>query len=455
MTTERPPFDGDPAPGWPSLAARRRSALWRIHFWAALIASPFALSATLTGLLYLFTPQIEHVLYAHLDHVRPRHVAQPLDAAVDAARRAVPGATVQAVVPAWRPDDSVKVFLAPTVTWPEANRSMPAMAMPMPAPFGPGAAAEPLVVYVDPYTDAVLGTQAEHARFSMWSRKLHSSLLQGDRWRWMIELGASWLMVMLLTGIYLWWPRNGRPGMPQAGARGRLAWSQWHGFLGVALGILTLAMLTTGLTWSKYAGAQVRLVRDALGQQPPRPPRGLVSTVAADGTRLSWQAAADAVRRLSPDIALRLAPPRGPAGTWQVSNYDQTRPYRRVQLVMDAYSGKPLFRAEWQDLPPFAKATGIGIPFHRGELSWWNKVLLFLFGTGVLFSLVSGWVMFFRRRRTGASGWPPLLPGAWRALPPGVWIAAIMLCAIMPLLALSAPIVAAWEGWRYVRARGT
>ena len=55
-----------------ALLQQRRSALWRIHFWAALLASPFALAAALTGLLYVFTPQIEHRLYAHLDQVTPQ-----------------------------------------------------------------------------------------------------------------------------------------------------------------------------------------------------------------------------------------------------------------------------------------------------------------------------------------------------------------------------------------------
>jgi hypothetical protein len=66
----------------PSLSARRRSLFWRIHFWAALIASPFVLVATLTGLLYVFTPQIEARLYGHLEHVTPAGSMLPLDAAV-------------------------------------------------------------------------------------------------------------------------------------------------------------------------------------------------------------------------------------------------------------------------------------------------------------------------------------------------------------------------------------
>ena len=69
-----------------SLTARRRSLFWRIHFWAALIASPFALVATLTGLLYIFTPQIEAHLYGRLERVAPQGTRLPLDAAVAAAR---------------------------------------------------------------------------------------------------------------------------------------------------------------------------------------------------------------------------------------------------------------------------------------------------------------------------------------------------------------------------------
>ena len=71
-------------------AAKRRCAWWRIHFWAALLASPLALAAALTGLLYVFTPQIEHHLYAHLDEVVPQAQMRSLDEAFNAAQTAVP-----------------------------------------------------------------------------------------------------------------------------------------------------------------------------------------------------------------------------------------------------------------------------------------------------------------------------------------------------------------------------
>jgi uncharacterized iron-regulated membrane protein len=443
----------------PSLAARRRSLFWRIHFWSALIASPFALVAALTGILYIFTPQVEQILYAHLDRVQPAGIAHSLDETIDAARSAVPaGSTLRFVVPALHPTDSVKVFL--TLPEPGAmdmsdDEHAAHRGMTMPMTMKKNSPAYMQTVYVNPYTDAVLGMHADNERFGAWSKKLHSSLLQGDSWRWMIELAASWLMVMLLTGVYLWWPRGNQNGLPQKHAKGRNAWSQWHSFIGVILCAMSFVMLTTGLTWSKYAGNQVRSARDAVGQKSPQAPSNLISTPVEGKAPMNWQQMADAARRQSPDIALRMVAPRAPSGVWRVTNYDLTQPTKRIDLVLDAYSGQALFRSDWNDQTAFGKATGIGIPFHRGEFGWWNQLLLLIFGVGIVFSLVSGWIMFFKRRKAGTSGLPKLLPGAWRSTPIGAWIAAAIMFVAMPLLAISAALIVALEVVLHVRLSRT
>ena len=429
-----------------SMGAQRRSLFWRIHFWAALIASPFVLVATLSGLLYIFTPQIEAQLYGQLERVAPQGARLPLDAAVAAARRAAPaGLEVQAVVPPARAEDAVRVSFdrpAPGASA-HAGHGQPA------ASPRPGQGAGRITVFVDPYRGQVLGSQREQERFSEWARRLHSRLLQGDGWRWMIELGASWMLVMLLTGVYLWWPRPGQPGMPRAGRRGRAGWRQWHAFLGVLLGVLSLAMVLTGITWSRYAGENVRALRDWAGQASPQVPGGLHSM--PQGAPLNWQQAWDRTRTLVPDTPPQLTPPRGPHGVWRASSADRRHPGNRFDLVLNAYDGQVLYHAGWARQTAFGKASAVGIPFHRGELGVWNQVLLFLFAASVLFSLVSGWVMFFKRRRAGLPGLPKLLPGAWRATPPAAVLLGLALCALMPLLAQSAAVVLAIEaalGWR-------
>lgn len=97
---------------------------------------------------------------------------------------------------------------------------------------------------------------------------------------------------------------------------------------------------------------------------------------------------------------------------------DRTSPTRRFDLVLDAYDGRVLHRAGWSQQTAFGKATAVGIPFHRGEFGLWNQLVLFLFGAGVLFSLVSG---------------PPALIGA------------AAMCVLMPLLGISAAVVLVLE----------
>ena len=82
----------------------------------------------------------------------------------------------------------------------------------------------------------------------------------------------------------------------------------------------------------------------------------------------------------------------------------------------------------------FGKATAIGIPFHRGEYGVWNQALLFIFGVGLIFSMTTGWVMVFKRRRKGMAYFPSAGKGAWRAVPLWTLFAFAALLWLAPLL---------------------
>ena len=71
---------------------------WRIHFWAGLVTAPIVLFAAFTGLLCVFTPQIEARLHADVDRVPVRGASQPLDAQWAAVQRAAPGWTPRHIV---------------------------------------------------------------------------------------------------------------------------------------------------------------------------------------------------------------------------------------------------------------------------------------------------------------------------------------------------------------------
>ena len=445
-------------------AAQRRSAWWRIHFWAAVLASPLALAAALTGLLYVFTPQIEHRLYVHLDEVTAQEQMRPLDEAFKAAQTAVPvDWTLHSFSPAPEASASHQFAFVPPM-------QKATMAQPAPAEHGQHQAAgrekkpsflRPLfgfpknavVVYINPYSLEVLGQLAVKDRFSNWSRKLHSNWLQNNAWRWPIEFAASWMLVLLLSGMALAWPFKGL--LPQASSTGRTAWKQWHVLLGVSLALMSLIVTVTGLTWSQNAGQQVRVLRDAAGQASPPIPADIHSDASQGLPPLSWQQAWEAIQKVTPPIRMQILPPKSPHDVWRAAHMERTPPTDRFDLLLDLYTGEPLFYSGWGDQSLFGQATAVGIPFHRGELGWWNQALLLVFGLGVVFSLVSGWVMYFQRRRLGLSGIPALLPGAWRSLPPWTWLLGAGLLWLMPLLTLSAAVVVLLEIFWWWRLRAT
>ena len=104
-----------------------------------------------------------------------------------------------------------------------------------------------------------------------------------------------------------------------------------------------------------------------------------------------------------------------------------------------------MFASGWDQMPLLPRATAVGIPFHRGEFGWWNQALLLVFGLVIVFSIVSGWVMYFKRYAKGARGMPVLLPGAWKSASPYALVGTLVMFVCMPLLALSGALVGVVE----------
>jgi len=439
----------------PNLSARAAGlhrTFWRLHFWAGLLTAPIVLFAAFTGLLYALTPQIEAAVHAGVDRVPVGASVAPLDAQLAAAQAARHGAAARAIVPAHRPGETTQVlFAAP------------------PSPHaGHGAAAghehglpQGRIVYVDPYTAQVVGDLAEMDRFKTWAKKLHSSALQGDGWRWLLELAASWMLVMLASGLYLWWPRSqarGGPGwralVPRLG-RGRTTWRDLHACVGLVMGGVLLVVLVTGLTWSRHAGENFRAAQAALGQTSPRVPKDLRSAPLEGRASLSAQAVFEAVRGQAPAVQMQLTLPSGPDGVWRADNFDRSQPTQRFALLLDAGSGRVLHRSGWDELPLIPKATAVGIPFHRAEFGVWNQVVLVLAALASIFSVLSGVVMWWQRRPKGRLAAPAVTRQQLRAVPFALWALVAAMAWAMPVFGISLAVFLGLElaaaQWRRVR----
>lgn len=406
---------------------------WRVHFWAGLIISPIVLFAAISGLIYVFNPQIEAWRHANLDHVAASATVVMLDQQVEVAKQTLPEQSLRYVVPARQAGETTKVYFESTHAKHDATR--------------PGDHNHRLpdgnIIYINPHTGAVVGSLAEMQRFQIWAKKLHSTFLQGDGWRWLIELAASWMLVLFATGLVLWWPRsqtqNGhgwRALIPRWG-RGRRTWRDLHTLFSILISTVLVALLLTGLTWSKYTGTNFRDAQKALGQSTPRAPNSLKSSAPESRTTLSWQYVYDAAKARAPDVSIMLTPPKNITGFWKIENFDRGQPQNRFNLALDQYTGQTLFYSDWDALPPTAKATALGIPFHRGEFGLWNQLLLVLAALVAIFSVISGFVMWWKRRPISKLAAPTLTRKQARAVPFWVWLAAIILGYAMPVFGTS------------------
>lgn len=447
---------------------------WRLHFWSGLLTAPIVLFAALTGIIYVFTPQIEAWKYGDIDQQKQISPALSLDQQLALVQQTYPNKTIKTIVPAYSQGETSKVFLVEqkphglktSVMNGEGNQSSQiekaekvdhqehqehqatksVIQSQLDERQKPQNSSEPLIVYVDPGTGQIQGSLLESDRFVNWSRKLHSNMLQGDSWRWLIELAASWMLMMMVTGIYLWWPRGsatwGSVLRWKTLDNSRANWRYMHSMLSVVTGILTITILVTGLTWAKYAGDNFRALQNATSQHLPRAPKNLQSTlpqgdIAATRSALSMQTIYQKAKQQFPDIQMQLSPPKDANGVWRIENYDRSQPYKRFQAIVDAYSGKVLFEARWDQLPILARATAVGIPFHRGEFGWWNQALLVLVGSSVIFSVISGYVMWLQRRKAASLSVPKINSQHAKSIPVWIWIVMLAMGIALPVFGVS------------------
>src|SRR5690554_2233994 len=78
--------------------------------------------------------------------------------------------------------------------------------------------------------------------------------LAGNAGSVLAELAGNWAIVLILSGLYLRWPRDrrGNDGIryPRLASVGRLFWRDLHAVLGFWVSAFALFLLLTGLPWT-------------------------------------------------------------------------------------------------------------------------------------------------------------------------------------------------------------
>jgi uncharacterized iron-regulated membrane protein len=418
------------APGaWPGWWPMIRPLVLRLHFYAGVLVAPFILVASVTGLLYTIAPQVEQIAYRDLTHVTPSGDQVTLAEQVAAARASHPDGDILRVdVPPAADRSTRVVFTDETV----------------PADYD-------MSVFVNPYTAGVEGQVRSYGQwlgFRAWLDELHRNLHLGAFGRHYSELAASWLWVVALGGLMLWIGKGRRDRRarrlvaPDRAATGRSRVMSWHAVIGVWVLLGVLALSVSGLTWSRFAGANIGDVRTALSWTEPTPATSLHTDGAGDehahhgssepatgvedpDAVFSDGAGVDGVLATAREAGLGdplyLVPPADGASAWTAAENKRDWPTRYDAISVDPATGEMLDRVDFADWPVMAKLTDWVIGAHMGILfGIVNQLALAALAIGLIVMTVLGYRMWWLRRPRGAGGlrFGKSVPrGAWRRLP--------------------------------------
>lgn len=412
------------------------NTVWRWHFYAGLFCVPFVLWLSLTGAVYLFRPQVEAWIdrpYAHVTTaLAPRATAAQIAAA---AVQATPGS----VLHRYQIPDTRTQAVQVIVGRPDGAETR---------------------VYVHPRTLAVLKAVGEQERLMQVVFRLHGELYAGAWGSYLVELAASWAIVMLLTGLFLWWPRGGGPAgvvYPRLRAGGRRFWRDLHGVTGFWVSAMAMFLLVSGLPWATSWGAYLKTVRAVAEGSPAKQDW---STDHGAGTRAMQSEHAEhggmsmphprvdyaPIDRIAATLGpLRLAapvliaPPTGSGQPWTAKSDAADLPLR-ADLTLDAATGAVLTRTDFAQRRLVDRLVGWGIAIHEGQAyGWLNQLVNLATALGLILVSVGAVVLWWRRRPEGRLGAPPARAG--RPASAGLVAAVLALALLLPLFGASLVVV--------------
>ncbi|GGD12905.1 PepSY-associated TM helix domain-containing protein [Aquisalinus flavus] len=399
----------------PRPTRRYHAAVWRWHFYAGLVVMPFFVMAALTGMvMVLKTPFTELVHGARLN-VEIGAEMLPPSQQVAVAMEYWAEAELRAYLPPSAPDRAAIIHVAP---------GHAAMASGEHSSHDGGNSLA-YAVHVNPYTGAITGYGPLGMSPADFAESLHGTLLMGDVGDVILEAVAGFGILMIATGLYLYWPAGRRP----LGKGGRSLWRRIHGLTGLGVSVVLVFFLVSGLAWTPIWGGKVTQAWQGFPAERFSAPVGEARHEAlnAPGARIvSWAlektplpvsahdgdeplVGLDAVVAFARDegfTRFRVLPPRGPGGTWTISATtmagDITDPEMDRTMHIDPATGIVIADAPFADYSPMGKAMAAGISIHMGNAGALNLILNLLFCIAILVMAVSGFIMWWVRRPLGA-----------------------------------------------------
>ncbi len=345
----------------------------RLHLWLGLAAGLVVFTVAITGCLYAFEEEIRNSIYSEYLEVKdPGTERLSIDSLAAVVKAGNPKQGIKNIRIRTEPAASIEVVL-------KNKRS----------------------VFIDPYTAKIIGKADKDNDLMGTVLKIHRNLYLGNPGKIITGTSASIFVVMLITGIILWWPKKGKSKKASFSLMRNAGWPRriydLHNVLGFYASWIIIFTALTGITISfKWAeGAVFSMLGSTKSEERVK------SKSKENENVLSFESIAARSLQLCPTTNYYvLYLPEGDKDALKVQlNYRKEGFLKKHdQLFFDRYSGELITEKYFKDLSAGEKWKANNVNIHTGASLGFAGRLAVFFAALIAASLpVTGFLVWRNR----------------------------------------------------------
>jgi uncharacterized iron-regulated membrane protein len=354
-----------------------RKFVLQLHLIVALAAGAFLVVLGLTGAIMAFEPEFDHMTHARVSYVTPSGPTKPLAELGAAASRVMSGQRPTGYALSASPDLSYQVLFR-------------------------GRA-----VFVNQYIGEVLGVRAPGPDWLARVHQLHLRLLiqnQSDTGKTIMTWAGVAMLFLAVSGLYLWWPLKRFAIGTQGGSR--RVWFDVHNTVGILSFVFLLVAGITGVAIG-FDDAMRPSIYKATRSEPllmyARPPS---FTIAPLGEPIGPDRAVEIAREALPGASPVSVNVPAPTGVYAISARfpEDLTPGGRSRIYIEQYTGAVLIAEGSRTAPAGSKLITLNRAIHTGDVFGIpSKTIMSLASVAVVFQLVTGVMMWLKKRSSAAA----------------------------------------------------
>lgn len=341
-----------------------RAIIVKLHMFGAFAAAIFVVVLGLTGSIMAFEDEIDHVTHPRLFSVTPAGTPKRLTELGQKVLASYPGKKITGYGMGVSPDLSFSVSIGGTA------------------------------VFVNQYTGEILGARSGPTWLSQ-VHQLHLRLLAGETGKTIVSWAGVLMLLLTISGLYLWWPVK-RVSVNWA-AGGRRRWFDLHNTIGVFGFLFLFTLALTGsvigfetvtspafyrLTYSQpypfavpvtpKPGAQMVTPDDAIAEARIAMPGAAPIGVSAPNPKSAYR------------VAMRFPEDRTPGG--------------RTRVFVDPYTAAAVLAESSRTTAGGTRIINLNRAIHTGDVFGVpSKILMSLTSVAAVAQVITGLAMSIRK----------------------------------------------------------